>query len=175
MKKILALVLALSMVLCSVAALAEGYGLGVQTSIASSKPASAEKDGTAQVDSTICALVVDDEGKIVSCLFDVAQTKVAFNAAGEITADMTAVIKSKQEKGDEYNMRPASPISKEWYEQANALAAFCVGKTLEEAVAGIAVDEKGYPTGADVVTSCTMKVGDFVKALEKAYAMATAK
>ena len=41
MKKILALVLALSMVLCSVAALAEGYGLGVQTSIGSSKSASA--------------------------------------------------------------------------------------------------------------------------------------
>ena len=118
---------------------------------------------------------MDDEGKIVSCLFDVAQTKVAFNAAGEITADMTAVIKSKQEKGDEYNMKPASPIGKEWFEQANALAAFCVGKTLEEAVAGIAVDEKGYPTGADVVTSCTMHATDFVKALEKAYAMATAK
>ena len=127
------------------------------------------------MDSTICALVVDDEGTIVSCLFDVAQTKVAFNAAGEITEDMTAEIKSKQEKGDEYNMRPASPIGKEWFEQANALATFCVGKTLEEAVAGIAIGEDGKPTGADVVTSCTMKVGDFVKALEKAYAMATAK
>ena len=171
MKKILALVLALSMVLCSVAALAEGYGLGVQTSIGSSKPASAEKDGTAQVDSTICALVVDDEGKIVSCLFDVAQTKVAFNAAGEITADMTAVIKSKQEKGDEYNMRPASPIGKEWYEQMTALESWCIGKTVEEVLA-TPLDESGKATDADLVSGCTVHINAQLKALEKAAANA---
>ena len=169
MKKILALVLALSMVLCSVAALAEGYGLGVQTSIGSSKPASAEKDGTAQVDSTICALVVDDEGKIVSCLFDVAQTKVAFNAAGEITADMTAVIKSKQEKGDEYNMKPASPIGKEWFEQIAALEDWLVGKT--------AADLKTAYEGKDesLVTVCSIKLESVCVALEKAVADALAE
>lgn len=175
MKKVLSLILSLSLILCSTVALADSYGLGVESSIGSSKSASAEKDGNAQVDSTICALAVDDEGKIVSCLFDVAQTQVAFNAAGEITADMTAEIQTQQEKGDAYNMKVASAIGKEWYEQADALAAFCVGKTLEEAVAGIAVNEDGYATGADVVSGCTMHVSAFVKALEKAYAMATAE
>ena len=92
MKKIIALVLALVLTLGTTAALAAGYGLGVSTSIGSSKDATAEKDGTAQVDSTICAVVVDDEGKIVSCLFDCAQTKIAYSAEGKITADKTAEI-----------------------------------------------------------------------------------
>ena len=109
---------------------------------------------------------MDDEGKIVSCLFDGAQTKVAFNAAGKVTADMTAEIQTQQEKGDAYGMKAASSIGKEWYEQADALAAFCVGKTLEAAVAGIALSEDGYATGADVVSGCTVHASDFVKALE---------
>lgn len=174
MKKVLALVLALALTLCCAASLAEGYGLGIQTGIGSSKAATAEKDGNAQVDSTVCALVVDDEGKIVSCLFDVAQTKIAFNAAGEITADMDAEIRSKREKGPDYGMLKASPIGKEWDEQAAFLAAYCVGKTLDEVVAGVA-EADGYPTNADVLAGCTMHTTDFLKALEKAYAMATAK
>lgn len=174
MKKILSVCLALCLMV-PVIALADGYGLGVQSVIDSSTAATADKDGAAEVDSTICALVVDDEGKIVSCVFDVAQTKVAFNAAGEITADMTAEIVTKHEKGDAYNMKGASGIGKEWFEQAEALGAYCVGKTLDEVIAGIAMNDSGYPTGEDVVSGCTIQVSDFVKALQKAYAMATAK
>lgn len=178
MKKCLSICLAACLFAClmlPIAALADGYGLGVQSFIGSSKAATADKDGTAEVDSSICALVVDDAGKIVSCLFDVTQTKVAFNAAGEITADMDAEILTKREVGDGYGMKGISPIGKEWYEQAEALAAFCEGKTLDEALAGIALSEDGHPTGADVVTGCTIEISDFVKALQKAYAMATAK
>ena len=175
MKKIVALVLALVMVLGCTAALADTYGLGISSSIGSSKDAADGKDGKAQVDSTVCALAVDADGKIVSCLFDIAQTKIGFSAAGAITADKTAEVKSKQELGDEYGMRGASAIGKEWNEQADALAAYCVGKTYEEVVAGVAADEKGYPTSADVVSGCTMNINAFLKALEKAYTMATAK
>ena len=175
MKKFIAMVLALVMVLGCTAAMAEGYGLGISSSIGSSKAAADGKDGNAQVDSTVCALVVDDEGKIVSCLFDVAQTKIGFSAAGEITADMSADVLSKQELGDAYGMKPASGIGKEWFEQADALAAYCVGKTYDEVVAGLAMDEAGHATDADLLTGCTMKVGSFVKALAKAYAQATAK
>lgn len=94
---------------------------------------------------------------------------------GEITADMSADVLSKQELGDAYGMKPASGIGKEWFEQADALAAYCVGKTYDEVVAGLAMDEAGHATDADLLTGCTMKVGGFVKALEKAYAQATAK
>ena len=97
MKKIVALVMALVMVLGCTAALADTYGLGISSSIGSSKDAADGQDGKAQVDSTVCALAVDADGKIVSCLFDVAQTKIGFSAAGAITADKTAEVKSKQE------------------------------------------------------------------------------
>ncbi|MBQ8536557.1 MAG: hypothetical protein IJ461_04045 [Clostridia bacterium] len=175
MKKLIALVLALVLTLGCTAALAAGYGLGIATGIDSSTDATAEKDGNAQVDSTVCALVVDDEGKIVSCLFDVAQTKVSYSAAGLITADKTAEILSKQEKKEAYNMKPASPIGKEWYEQANALAEYCVGKTLTEVLANVTVDETGHCNAEDLKTSVTMSTGDFMVALEKAYTQATAK
>lgn len=175
MKKLIALVLALVLTLGTTAALAAGYGLGISTSINSSKDATAEKDGTAQVDSTICALVVGDDGKIVSCLFDCAQTKIAYSAEGKITADKTAEIKTKHELGDAYNMKPASPIGKEWNEQALALAEYCVGKTLEEIKTNVTSDETGHCNAEDLKTSCTMAVGAFLTALEKAYTQATAK
>ena len=175
MKKLIALVLALVLTLGSTAALAAGYGLGVSTSISSSKDATAEKDGTAQADTTVCALVVDDEGKIVSCLFDVAQTKIAFSAAGVVTADKAAELKTKHELGDAYNMRPASPIGKEWNEQATALAEYCIGKTLAEVLANVTSDETGHCNAEDLKASVTMSVGAFLTALEKAYTQATAK
>lgn len=174
MKKILALVLVLALTLGCTAALADTYGLGVQTALSSSASATDEKDGTAEADVTICALVVDDEGKIVSCIFDVVQATVGFDAAGQITSDLMAEVLTKQEKGADYGMVVASAIGKEWNEQADALAAYCVGKTLDEAIAGIA-EENGHATGADVVSGCTMGVTDLVKALEKAYAAATAE
>ena len=62
MKKIVALVLALVMVLGCTAALADTYGLGISSSIGSSKDAADGKDGNAQVDSTVCALAVDADG-----------------------------------------------------------------------------------------------------------------
>ena len=175
MKKIIALVLALVLTLGTTAALAAGYGLGVSTSIGSSKDATAEKDGTAQVDSTICAVVVDDEGKIVSCLFDCAQTKISYSAAGLITADKTAEIKTKHELKEAYNMKPASPIGKEWNEQATALAEYCIGKTLAEVLANVTSDETGHCNAEDLKASVTMSVGAFLTALEKAYTQATAK
>ena len=168
MKKILALVLALVLTLGCTAALADTYGMGIVSSIASSKDATAEKDGAGQVDSTVCAVVVGADGKIVSCLFDVASTKVTFSTAGLITADKSAEIKTKQELGDAYNMKIASKIGTEWYQQAAALAEYCEGKTLTEVLTGV-------NGGEDLKTSVTMGVGDFMAALEKAYTQATAK
>ena len=46
-------------------------GMGVCTSIGSSKA------GNAQVDATVAAVVLDADGKIVSCAVDVAQNKMA--------------------------------------------------------------------------------------------------
>lgn len=164
MKKIVSLLLTvLILTLACTAALADIHGLGIYTTIGSSKSAAEGKDGTAQVDSTICAVALDDDNKIVAISFDVAQTRVAFNDKGEVTADLTADIKSKTELADEYGMKKASPIEKEIHEQIAALEAWCIGKTADEIVTGIAAGDD-----ADLLAGCTIKLEGYVAALAKA-------
>ncbi|MFA7549188.1 MAG: hypothetical protein WCZ68_00445 [Sedimentibacter sp.] len=153
--------------------LAEGAvktGLAVVSSIEKSKDAG-EKDGAAQTDSVIVAVTIDNEGKIVQTLIDTAQTKIEFSKEGKILPDLNTVFKSKQELKEEYGMIKASTIDKEWYEQANALAEYVEGKTVEE-VKGIAVDEAGVTTEADLVSSVTIKINPYKEAIEKAAANA---
>ena len=153
--------------------LAEGAvktGLAVVSSIEKSKDAG-EKDGAAQTDSVIVAVTIDNEGKIVQTLIDTAQTKIEFSKEGKILPDLNTVFKSKQELKEEYGMIKASTIDKEWYEQANALAEYVEGKTVEE-VKGIAVDEAGVTTEADLVSSVTIKINPYKEAIEKAVANA---
>lgn len=141
-------------------------GLAVVSSAGSSKEATEDKDGTAQVDSTAVAVLVDDKGVIQNIVIDVVQTKFNFSATGEITTDLAKTFDSKKELGDDYNMRAASPIGKEWYEQAEALEEYVTGKTLAE-VKGIAVDG-GYPTDEDLTSSVTMNIASIISAIEKA-------
>jgi len=63
-------------------------------------------------------------------------------------------------------MKKASSIGKEWDEQAAAFCAYVTGKTVSEA-AGIAVNEKGAPAGADLASSVTVGIGDFLSLIEK--------
>ena len=153
--------------------LAEGAvktGLAVISSVEKSKDAG-EKDGLAQTDSVIVAVTVDKDGKIVQTIIDTAQTKIEFSKEGKIIPDLNTVFKSKQELKEEYGMGKASSIEKEWYEQANALAEYVKGKTVEE-VKAIAVDEAGVPTEADLVSSVTIKINPYKEAIEKAVANA---
>lgn len=141
-------------------------GLAVITSTEKSKDVS-EEDGLAQVDSTVVAVLVDQDGKILDIKIDSAQTKINFSAEGKLTTDLATVFKSKQELGTEYGMGKVSTIGKEWNEQATALAEYVVGKTVEE-IKGIAVTEEGAPTDADLAASVTIKIGGYVAAIEKA-------
>jgi hypothetical protein len=145
-------------------------GLAVVSSVAKSKDAG-EADGLAQADSTIVAVTVDKDGKIVDCVLDVAQTKINFNAAGELTTPADTVFKTKHELGAEYGMKGASAIGKEWNEQADAFVSYVKGKTVEE-VMSIALDEEGHATVPDLTASVTIKLGDYVEAIEKAVANA---
>ena len=63
-------------------------------------------------------------------------------------------------------MKGASPIGKEWYEQAAAFEKFAVGKTADELAA--AVGEDGYPTDADLSAGCTIIVNAIVDNVVKA-------
>ncbi len=141
-------------------------GFGVISSIAKSTDAG-EKDGLAQVDSMIAAVTVDKDGKIVKCIIDAAQTKINFSAQGKIITDLKTEYKTKNELGDEYGMRKASKIGKEWNEQAAAYANYVVGKTIDQ-VKGIAVNEEGTAGDAELASSVTVHIGDFIAVTEKA-------
>jgi hypothetical protein len=180
MKKILAIALSLTLVMGMVTGCgskeaaktgtAVKTGLAVVTSIGKSASVG-EKDGLGQVDSTVVAVLVDAAGKIVDCKIDSAQTKINFNAEGKLTTDLATVQQSKQELGDGYNMKSNSKIGKEWNEQANSLAKYVIGKTVDE-VKSIAVNEDTVPTDADLAATVTIKIAGYIQGIEKAVANA---
>lgn len=145
-------------------------GLAVVTSVGKSADAG-EKDGLAEIDSTVVAVLVGEDGKILDCKIDTAQTKINFSKEGKLVTDAATVFKTKQELGKEYGMGAKSGIGKEWNEQADAFAAYVIGKTVDE-VKGIALNEEGVATGADLTSSVTIHIGDFVAAIDKAVANA---
>ncbi|MDF2655462.1 MAG: uncharacterized protein K0R19_1936 [Bacillota bacterium] len=184
MRKKLALLLVLAMVMLALAACGGGAkeeappvdetpaaaavktGLAVITSAAKSVDAG-DANGVAQADSLAVAVTVDDAGTIVKCSIDQAQTKIEFGKDGKIVTPLDSVFVAKKEMGADYGMAKASGIGKEWNEQADAFAAYVVGKTVDE-VKGIAVNEEGVPTGSDLTSSVTVHVTDFIAAIEKA-------
>lgn len=148
------------------------HGLGMVTSIGSVADATAEKAGAAQVNTTVCALVLDLEGKIVSVTWDVQQTKIQFSAEGK-PVDLPETLLTKLEKGADYGMKARSEIGKEWNEQIEAFAQYALGKTVEE-VMSIATFDRGdgshnaVPDVEELKASVTITVGDYLASLQKA-------
>ena len=142
-------------------------GLSVQTSVAGSKDASASANGACVSDVAITAVTIGEDGVIDACVIDSVSATVEFDAAGQIVTDSSAEFLSKNELGDDYGMRVASSIGKEWDEQAAAFAAYCVGKTIDE-IKGIAVNEGGAPADADLASSVTLYIGNFIAGVEDA-------
>ena len=149
-------------------------GLAVIASAAESKSAEGETNGEAKYDVTVAAVTVDENGVIQSCAIDSIGTSVAFDAAGLLVDfDPAAAVLTKTELGDAYGMKAYAGAKYEWYEQAQALADFAVGKTVEELRAG-AVNEAGKAADADLATTATIYLGGYVDAIEKAVANAQA-
>ncbi len=141
--------------------------VAVIASAASSKDAD-EADGLAQADVNVAAVTWRD-GTVTSCVFDAVQSKVTFDAHGALTSDASQSVRSKNELGEEYGMKQASSIGREWNEQAASFARYAAGKTADE-LTGIAVTEKGAPADADIASEVTISVGGFLKLIEKAAA-----
>lgn len=174
MKKILAIALCLCMVLCAVACGGTKeadykLGLGVVVSTASSK------EGNAQVDATIAAVVTDAEGKIVSCRIDVAQNKMAV-ADGAV--DTAKTFETKMELGSRYGMEgkvdnDGNGVMLEWDAQAKAFESYVVGKTGAEVAALQTQEAGGHQIAVDTAlleAGCSMQITDFMAAVAKACA-----
>lgn len=135
--------------------------------VKSSASAAADQAGNAQLDADI-AVVTKKDGKITSCYIDSLQAKIAFDATGKITTDLTAAIKTKNELGKDYGMVAWGGAIAEWNEQAAAFAAYVTGKTAAE-VAGISVNESTKPAdGTDLSASVTIAIGGFQALIAKA-------
>ena len=87
------------------------------------------KRSLAQAYTFYTATTFDKNGKITGSIIDSTQSNVNFDTDGKITTDLSTVIETKQELKERYDMKKASPIKKEWYEQANAFAEYAKGKT----------------------------------------------
>ena len=124
--------------------------------------------GEAKFEATLVAVLVDDNGVIQACSIDGINTSVKFGTDGVITTDLTVAPQTKNELGDAYNMVTYGGAIAEWYVQAQALADYALGKTVEDLKNG-AIDETGYaPKGTDLASSATIYLGGYVSAIEKA-------
>jgi hypothetical protein len=131
----------------------------------STADATEEKDGSNQVETTVFAAAVDAEGKVLVAASDCVQVKFTFNAAGASTLDTTKAISSKREAGASYGMVAYGGAAKEWFEQADAFNALCVGKTAAEIKALCAADN--YGTDEVKTAGCTILVNGLTKAAAK--------
>lgn len=144
---------------------------GLKTGLALSTSLDGSSDGAAQADVTMAAVTVDADGKIVECVIDSVQSKIEFDAKGQLTTDVATEFKTKNELGPDYGMKKFGNAVAEWNEQAAAFAAYCVGKTADE-VTGMAVTEEGKAADEDLAASCTIYVGGFQALVAKAAANA---
>ena len=136
-------------------------GIGVHTDTVT-QSATGDKNGALEAVHTVAAVVLDTNGKIVKCMLDAIESSVAFTKDGKGIA--TGEFKSKRELGDSYVMSTDASKLK-WYQQADAFAKLCEGKTVEEVKDLVGSGGKG---NQDVISSgCTIVVSEFALAIEK--------
>ena len=146
----------------------EKLGLGHEVSIAKSKRAAA------QVDTSVAAALFDKDGKVVGVAIDAIQSKVPFDGkTGKVTADRSALVKSKVELGNAYGMAKASSIGKDWYEQSAELGKWMVGKTVKE-IQGLKVKQVNashvaVPDVPELTSQVTITVESYLFAVGEAY------
>ena len=127
--------------------------------------ATEEKDGSNKVAVNVFAAATTADGKVAAASSDCVEVSFTFTAEGVSTHDTTKAVISKKDAGANYGMVAYGGAAKEWFEQAAAFDAACVGKTTEE-IAGL-VGEDGRGTEEVQNAGCTIYVTGFVKAATK--------
>ena len=124
-----------------------------------------DKDGSNKLTVNVFAAACDAEGKVLAASSDCVEVAFTFDMNGISTLDTAKEVLSKKEQGDAYGMVAYGGAQKEWYEQAAAFDAACVGKTADEILALAAED--GTPSDDVQSAGCTINVAGFVKAASK--------
>ena len=123
------------------------------------------KDGSNKIAVNVFAAAVGADGKIAAASSDCVEVTFTFTAAGVSTLDTAKAIASKKEQGSNYGMVAYGGSAKEWFEQAAAFDAACVGKTTQE-IAGLQAED-GHGVSDLQAAGCTIYVTGFVKAATK--------
>ena len=132
-----------------------GYrvGVGSYTTTADSSPSVEGENGKGVVSTTYATVIFDENNIIQKVYIDEVQSKIYFDGNGQlVNSDSHKEIRSKRELGDEYGMKAASGIGKEWYEQINSLESWLVGKNIAEISDSVA-DMGSYGTDGDYADS----------------------
>ena len=125
----------------------------------------------------VAVAAFDNAGKIVNARLDVVQIPLTVTGEGEaavagINTAKNPELLSKVELGLDYNMKGASFIKKEVYEQIESFADFVVGKTIDDVVAATVNpghSKDGTPVAEGLEGQVTISVDDFEAALKDAY------
>lgn len=136
MKKIVSLLLVLVLAVGVLASCGGSEAKEYKLAIAVDNAVSGTK-----VTNTLCALIIDADGKIVACRFDSLDAQFTLDADGALKVPEN--LTSKVELGDAYVGMPAGS----WAKQAKAYEDYVVGKTAAEVAA---MDNA-------LVTGCTMQ------------------
>ena len=149
----------------------EKVRLGLEMSGSSIKDRTDDKDGKIQYTFTITAVASDAQGQITACILDAIQPNVVVGKDGAL-GESTESVRGKKALGDEYGMKKASPIKKEWFEQAEAIENYVVGKNAD-AVQGIKTEKKDDHhqhsiAEPDLVSSATIDIGNIQKVIVEA-------
>jgi len=124
-----------------------------------------DADGKQELESYIFAAAVDADGKVLAASSDCVAVTFTFDENGASTLDTTKAVVSKKEQGANYGMVNYGGAAKEWFEQAAAFDAACVGKTAAE-IAGLQAED-GHGSSDLQAAGCTIYVTGFVKAATK--------
>ena len=138
-------------------------GLAIQADLSASANAG-EKNGKAQFDVNLAAVLVDENGVIVDCKLDSLGATLEFDGSGAIVTDITKALQTKNELGDSYNMKLYGGAKYEWYEQAEFLCQYVIGKTADQLRNG-AVNEVGKAADTDLATKATITIAPYVDAI----------
>lgn len=112
------------------------------------------------------ATYTNDKGEVTY-----AKVKLKDGRLSEVEIDETAngKEKTKKELGNAYEMKQASKIGKEWYQQIDFLENYIV----KNGVDTIKLNSEGKAENNDVTTGCTIRIDGFLKAVKDAEKNAT--
>lgn len=136
-------------------------GVEVSSPAGTELKATEDKDAAAEVDINAVAITMDKAGRVTGAIWDEAEPRLTVGTDGMV--DAPDEVLSKLEMGDDYGMRDASALGKEWYEHSEGFCDYLKGKTAEQ-IEEIPTDG----SAADLKSLCTIGIEDVQKALLKA-------